>query len=407
MITEHFTVPAKLKTTGFALLVIGLLTLIIGGVTYLGSGVDLDRTRFWVSLLHNSVFFLFICVASIFIQAAVTLAQGSWILSYKRVPEAIGANVWIFGVLALTVLLAIVFGAADDSHGHNPIYHWTHPGDDVILQGKSPFLNSGMFVGFSVVSVLLWAYFGIQFRKKSIAMASTPKNSTKLYWGVIAMSGAFLFVYALSMMSTIPWFWIMSIDAHWFSTLFSWYVFASAFVSGVSLVLLWVVYLKNNNFLKLVSKEHIHDIGKFMFAFSIFWTYLWFSQFMLIWYGNIPEETTYFKIRMQGPYSFFFFANLVLNFVLPIFVLMSRPSKRNYFTLVFMAIIIIFGHWLDFYIMIMPSPMQENWHLGLFELGVPLFFVGLLILTVSKTLSKASLVTENHPLLKETFVHVS
>lgn len=406
MMTERFTVPAKLKTTGFALLIIGLLTLIAGGITLLGSANEIDHSRFWVSLLHNSVFFLFICVASIFIQAAASLAQGGWILAYKRIPEAIGANVWIFGIIALAVLFAIVFGAADHN-GHNPIYHWTHPGDDKILQGKSAFLNPGMFVGFSVVAVVLWSWFGIKFRQRSIAQETAPKNSTKIYWGVIALSGAFLFVYALTMMSTIPWFWIMSIDAHWFSTLFSWYVFASAFVSGIALILLWVVYLKGKNALKLVTKEHIHDLGKFMFAFSIFWTYLWFSQFMLIWYGNIPEETTYFKIRMQGPYSFFFYANIIINLVLPIFILMSRPSKRNYFTLVFIAFMIIFGHWIDFYMMINPSPMQENWFLNWFELGVPFFFVGILILAVSNTLSKASLITENHPLLKETLVHIS
>lgn len=406
MMTERFTVPAKLKTTGFALLIIGVLTLIAGAVAYLGSDNEMLHNRFWVSLLHNSVFFLFICVASIFIQAAVSLAQGAWILAYKRIPEAIGANVWIFGAIALVVLFAILFGAADHG-GHNPIFHWTHPGDDKILQGKTPFLNNGVFIGFSAVAVILWSWFGMKFRQQSIAQESAPKNSTKIYWKVIALSGAFLFVYALTMMSTIPWLWIMSIDAHWFSTLFSWYVFASAFVSGIALILLWVVYLKGKNVLKIVTKEHIHDLGKFMFAFSIFWTYLWFSQFMLIWYGNIPEETGYFKIRMQGPYSFFFFANLIINFVMPIFILMSRPSKRNYFTLIFIAFMIIFGHWIDFYMMINPSPMQENWYLGLFELGVPMFFVGILILSVSRTISKASLITENHPLLKETLVHIS
>src|SRR5690606_2895440 len=119
--------------------------------------------------------------------------------------------------------------------------------------------------------------------------------------------------------------------------------------------------------------------GKFMFAFSIFWTYLWFSQFMLIWYANIPEETIYFKIRMQGPYSLFFYFNVVLNFVLPIFILMMNTSKRNYFTVVFMAMTIMFGHWLDYYLMVMPGPMQQHWHLNWYEIGIPLGFIGLLI----------------------------
>lgn len=403
MITERFEVPAKLKSTGLILLIIGIVTLVAGFFMLLGDKSEIAHTRFWVVLLHNSVFFLFITLASIFIQAAVTLAQGGWILAYKRVPEAIGANVWIFGLIALVVLFAIVFGGGD----HNAVFHWVHPEGDKILEGKTPFLNKGLFAAFSVAAVGLWSYFGIKFRNMSVKQESAPKNSTKIYWSVVALSGAFLFVYALTMMSTIPWYWIMSIDAHWFSTLFSWYVFASAFVSGMAVILLWTVYLKNQNKLQLVTKEHIHDLGKFMFAFSIFWTYLWFSQFMLIWYGNIPEETVYFKIRMQGPYSFFFFANLILNFVMPIFILMARPSKRNYFTLVFIAIMIIFGHWIDFYMMVMPGPLQENWSLSWFELGIPVGFVGILILAVSKSLSKHNLVTNNHPLLKETFIHIS
>lgn len=401
MITERFEVPAKLKTTGLVFLLIGIITLVAGGFTLLRSDNDLEHTRFWISLLHNSVFFLFITVASIFVQAAVTLAQGAWILAFKRVPEAIGANVWIFGLIAAVVLLTIVFGGVD----HN-IYHWLHPEGDKILEGKSPFLNQGVFTGFTVISIALWSWFGIQFRKKSIEMETVQKN-TKLYWKIVALSGAFLFVYALTMMSTVPWLWIMSIDAHWFSTLFSWYVFASAFVSGMALIMLWVVYLKNKNLLKIVTKEHLHDLAKFLFAFSIFWTYLWFSQFMLIWYGNIPEETIYFKIRMQGPYSMFFWANIIINFVLPVFILMSRPSKRTYLTVVFVATIIIFGHWLDFYLMIMPGPLQQHWSLSWYELGIPCGFIGLIILTVSRTLSKSGLVTNNHPLLKETLIHIS
>jgi hypothetical protein len=404
MITERFEVPARLKSTGLIFLAIGIIALIAGVASLMTSADHHDQTRFWIVLLQNSVFFLFITTASIFIQAASSLAQGGWIVAYRRVPEAIGANVWIFGAIALVVLFAIVFGLGD----HNPIFHWVHPDpNDKIINGKTAFLNKGMFAGFSIVTVALWSWFGRKFRSMSIAQETAPKNSTKLYWKMVALSGAFLFVYALTMMSTTPWFWIMSIDAHWYSTLFSWYVFASSFVSGIALILLFTIYLKNRGNLEFVTKEHMHDLGKFMFAFSVFWTYLWFAQFMLIWYANIPEETTYFKIRMQGPYSMFFWFNIVLNFVLPILILMSRPSKRNYFTVVFIALTIIFGHWLDFYLMTMPGPLQENWHLGWYELGIPCIFIGILILAVTKTLASANLVPVNNVLLKETIIHVS
>jgi hypothetical protein len=403
MITDRFEVPSRLKSTGIVLLLIGVAAVVAGCFTLLPGGEHHEQARFWTVLLQNSVFFLFISAASIFIQAAAGLAQGGWIVAYRRVPEAIGANVWIFGVIALIVLFTIVFGLGE----HNPVYHWVHPHGDKILEGKSAFLNKGMFVGFSIATVGLWSWFGYKFRAMSIAEESAPRNSTKIYWKMVAMSGAFLFVYALTMMSTTPWFWIMSIDAHWYSTLFSWYVFASSFVSGMALILLFTIYLKNRGNLEFVTKEHMHDLGKFMFAFSIFWTYLWFAQFMLIWYANIPEETTYFKMRMQGPYAFFFWANLILNFVMPVLILMSTPSKRNYFTVVFMAMSIIFGHWIDFYVMTMPGPLQQDWHLSWYELGIPCGFAGILILAVSRTLSKANLIPTNHPFLKETLIHVS
>ncbi len=405
---DRFEIPARLRNTSLALIAIGVLTLIAGiACLLMGHGsTDVDKSRFWLVLLHDSVFFTLITAVSIFVQAAVSLAQGAWLVAYRRVPEAIGANVWLFGSIATVIMFIIVF-TYKDSHGINAIYPWVTPGDDKILLGKAPFLNKGMFVGFTLAAVGLWSFFGYKFRALSIAQESAPKNDTKIYWKVFRLSGIFLFVYALTQMSTIPWLWIMSIQAHWYSTMFSWYTFASAFVSGMSLILLWVVYLKNQGNLVLVTKEHMHDLGKFMFAFSIFWTYLWFAQYMLIWYSNQPDETFYFKMRQQGPYSVLFYANFIINFCMPILILMARPSKRNYFTVTFMAMIIIFGHWLDYFQMVMPGPLAEHWHINWYEIGIFMGFVGILIFAVSRTLTKSSLVPANNLLLKEAVVHLS
>lgn len=405
---DRFEIPARLRNTSLMLMGAGVVALLLGAAFLLmgAHSTDVDKSRFWAVLLHNAVFFTFITGVSIFIQAVTTLAHGAWIVSFRRVPEAIGANVWIFGTIAFIVTCLIVF-VYKDSTGHNPIYPWVTPGADKILIGKKPFLNTGMFVGFSAVTVGLWAFFGKKFRAMSIAQESAPKNDTKIYWKVFRMSGLFLIVYGLTQMSTIPWYWIMSIQAHWYSTLFSWYTFASAFVSGMSMIMLWVVYLKNQGNLELVTKEHMHDLGKFMFAFSIFWTYLWFAQYMLIWYANIPDETIYFKLRQQGPYSVIFYANFIINFTMPIIILMARPSKRNYFTVTFMAMIIIFGHWLDYFQMIMPGPLKEHWHIDFYEIGIFMGFLGILIFSVSRTLSKASLIPHNNILLKETAVHIA
>jgi len=403
---DRFEIPARLRNTSLFLICIGVATLIGGIACLLMSHDDVARARFWVVLLHDSIFFTLITMVSIFIMAAASLAQGGWITAYRRVTEAIGSNVWVFATIAATVMFLIVF-TFRDAHGINTIYQWVTPGNDKILNGKKAFLNPGMFVGFTLVFLGLWSFFGYKFRALSIAQEGAPKNDTRNYWKVFRLSGIFLFVYALSQMSTAPWFWIMSTQPHWYSTLFSWYTFASAFVSGMSLILLWVVYLKNQGNLELVNKEHMHDLGKFMFAFSIFWTYLWFAQYMLIWYANIPDETVYFKLRQQGPYSIIFYANFIINFCMPILIIMSRPSKRNYFTVTFMAMIIIFGHWLDFFQMIVPGSQGEHWHINWYEIGIFMGFAGILIFTVSRTLTKSSLVPNNQLLLKESIVHIS
>jgi Ni/Fe-hydrogenase subunit HybB-like protein len=208
----------------------------------------------------------------------------------------------------------------------------------------------------------------------------------------------------------MPWLWLMSIDPHWFSTMYSWYTFASTFVSGVSLIVLFVIYLKNRGELEYVTQEHLHDLGKFMFAFSIFWTYLWFSQYMLIWYSNQPEETLYFIQRIgtadhAGPYKGIFFFNLIINFVCPILILMKKAGKRNYTLMTFMAVLIIFGHWVDFYQMVMPGTVKGNPHMSWYEFGIPLGFVGLIMWGVGRYISKYPLTAKNHPFLKESIIH--
>jgi hypothetical protein len=196
----------------------------------------------------------------------------------------------------------------------------------------------------------------------------------------------------------------MSIDAHWFSTMYSWYTFASSWVSGLSLIALFVIYLKKHGYLSYVTEEHLHDLGKFMFAFSIFWTYLWFSQYMLIWYANMPEETAYFQPRVWGEWRPIFFLNLLINFITPLLFLMKRDTKRNYTAVAFMAFVIIAGHWMDFWQMVYPGTVKHlvfPWY----ELGLGLGFVGLIIFLVTNQLTKAALVPKNHPYLKESIIH--
>ena len=403
--SNTFEQSAGNKKWGTILTGIGILTL-LAGIGLLGfSGDEHSKTRFWAGLLQNSVYFLLVVNAAMFFLCATTLGFAGFTISFRRVAEAISTLVPIFGVLAVIVLLAIVF--TDQTH----IYHWmdtaTRENDKIIL-GKSGFLSKPFFVIWTIVSVAGWTIFGAKMRKigrEADETAMDTETAKKWLFKNSIHASLFIVCFGLTVASTIPWFWLMSIDAHWYSTMYSWYVFASTFVAGLALIALYIIYLKNQGHLPFTTKEHLHDIGKFMFAFSIFWTYLWFSQFMLIWYANIPEETEYFRIRMHGEYRGLFWLNLILNFVTPFLLLMKANAKRNYTIVTFAAVVIIFGHWLDFYLMVAPSTMKAHGSIGWFEIGVAIGYVGLIILLVGRGLSKSPLVPMHHPLLKESIIH--
>ena len=404
---EQFVMPAGMKKWGIGLTAVGVLALILGIALLAFSSDEHSRVRFWAVLLQNSTYFLLIVNASMFFICATTLALAAWPVALRRIPEAISTLVPIFGVLAFIVLMGIVFGSHDGHH----IYHWIDKdavAKDEVLLGKSGFLNPKFFTIWTVLTLGAWWYFGKRMRQlgdKADAQAMGLEEAKKFTYSNTVRSAIFLVAFGLTVASTIPWLWLMSIDAHWYSTMYSWYTFASTFVSGMSLIAIFVVFLKNQGYLSYVTEEHIHDVGKFMFAFSIFWTYLWFSQYMLIWYSNQPEETKYFQPRLLGNFRGIFFLNLILNFVAPFIILMKRGTKRNYTILTFAAVIIIFGHWLDFYQMVMPGTLGEHAQLSWYEFGIPIGYVGLIIFLTGKALERRPLVSKFHPFLKESIVH--
>lgn len=406
LIREKYTIPKRYNTIAIVLMVIGVLAVLGLYITH-GAKSDVHKqARFWSSLLQNSVYFLLTVNAVMFFICATTLAWGGWQMSFRRVSEALSTSVPVIGTICGVILMVICFG------GNHELYHWTdteHAKHDAALQWKAGFLNKGFFAGWTVFTIVAWSLLGRKMRKLSRSLDDKPLKSVeegkKYMWNNTVWAAIFIVVFALTVMSSIPWLWLMSIDAHWYSTMYSWYTFASTFVAGLSLITLFVVFLKNNNYLELTNEEHLHDLGKFIFAFSIFWTYLWFSQFMLIWYANIPEETTYFKPRAQGIYSGVFWLMFLINFLAPILILMSRGAKRNYTTMTFMALLLIFGHWLDFFQMVFPGPSPDHVPVMLWDFGVALGFVGLIMFVTGRSLAKAPLVARNHPFIKESIIH--
>lgn len=197
---------------------------------------------------------------------------------------------------------------------------------------------------------------------------------------------------------------IMSLEAHWFSTMFGWYNFASMWVSCLATIAVLLILLRKAGYMQFVNNSHLHNLGQFIFGFSIFWTYVWFAQFLLIYYANMPEETVYFFKRFEY-YKFWFYLNLFLNFLVPVFLLMDRDNKRKENVLLTICILIICGHWVDFYQMIMPGAVESHNGFGFIEIGTALGFVGLFTFTVLTSLSKQALIAKNHPFLQESLNH--
>jgi hypothetical protein len=409
-IKEQYVIPKRYNTFSIALMAIGILSVIILFITHGATSGHTEeaiheRARFWASLLQNSVYFLLVVNAVMFFICATTLAWGGWQMSFRRVSEAISTCVPVIGLITFIVLMAIVFG------GDHALYHWTdteHVKHDDALLHKSGFLNKTFFTVWTLITIVGWWLLGKKMRSLSRSIDDTKltvAEGKKYIWNNTVWSAIYIVLFALTVMSSIPWLWLMSIDAHWYSTMYSWYTFASTFVAGIALITIFVVFLKNNGYLELVTREHLHDLGKFQFAFSIFWTYLWFSQFMLIWYANIPEETVYFEPRLQGAYRGLFFLNLIINFLAPILILMKRGTKRNYGTITMMSVLLLFGHWIDFYQMVFPAISKNHVPFMLADFGIALGFVGLIMFITVRSLAKHPMLAKNHPFLKESIVH--
>jgi hypothetical protein len=364
--------------------------------------------RFYTTLWMNNVFFTGLGVIGLFFVAIHYASQAGWSAGLIRVPLAMGTWIPVAGILML--LLYFI--------SHHTIFHWSHAGlyhegpeHDEIISGKGGYffwpLAAGGFPFFFLLRMVLffgmWYWFYLIIRKN--LLAEDLDNSTAYWFRNRSTSAWFLVFFAVSS-SVAAWDWVMSIDTHWFSTMFGWYIFASWWVTGLAMITLICVYLKDAGYLKVVNANHLHDLGKYIFAFTIFWTYIWFSQFLLIWYANIPEESVYFVERMTtSPYSWIFYTNLILNFVLPFLLLMTRDSKRQMSMLRVVCPIVIIGHWFDFYNMVTPGIMKEHGGIGFLEIGVAMIFMGAFLLVVLTSMAKVPLVGKNHPTLMESLNH--
>ena len=344
-----------------------------------GDGHEYDHDKHVFNQLHNkpwaaiyvpALFFMMISLGVLAFYAIQRAAQAGWSIVLYRIMEGITSYL-LPG--CIFVIIILVFSALKFNH----LFIWMDPevvAHDEIIRNKVGYLNTPFFFARAIVYITGWVLYRNITRRLSLEQDNN--NDISIHKKLFRFSAGFLVFFLISE-SMMSWDWIMSIDPHWFSTLFGWYVFAGMFVSGITTIALITIYLKSQNYLSFVNHSHIHDLGKFMFGVSVFWAYLWFSQFMLIWYSNIPEEVTYFITRIED-YNFLFFGMVVLNLIFP-----------------------LIGHYIDVYNMIMPSAVGDMWSFGPGEIGGFLFFLGIFIYVVFKEISKAPILAKGDPYIDE------
>ena len=424
---NQYTITNTLRTILFSMMGIGLLCLVL---TWMGD--DHSHTRFWSNVLHNSVFFTGIAIMATFFMSASITAYAGWYTAFKRVFESISTYL-LPGFVIMTLI-----GVAVYAH-MNHLYHWADEqsvATDKVLDGKSGFLNKNWYLFGTIIIGAAYTFLAMKIRSLSVAEETAEgEENFATHRAIRKYAAIFLPIFGFTSVVLI-WQWVMSVDAHWYSTMFAWYSLASLFVAMMCVVALTLIYLRSKGYFHNLTKHHMHDVGKFIFGISVFWTYLWFSQFMLIWYANIGEETIYFKERYDN-YPALFFANLIINFAIPFLVLMRNDTKWKTGSLSFVAIVVFIGHWLDFFLMVKPGVLHTAHEVGghgaehgaeaaeahghaaehvssivsgftfpgLLEIGTMLGFLGLFLFVMFTALSKSKLTSERDPYLEESLHH--
>jgi hypothetical protein len=420
MVTTHnfdkqFIFKGKARIWSFAMIAIGII-----GISYGFLSGSAERT--FANLLLMGYYFVSVCMFGVCFCAIQYIAQAGWSASILRVPQAFVKLLPVAGVILLVIISAGIFitHTSKDETGQQAVLPYlyklwaikgvTTPGSinyDAVIAGKSHYLNLPFFFIRLVGYLTFYSLLGHLLVKYSL-------NEDKLggmynYRKSVTTACVFMVLFGF----TVPLFAfdvIMSLEAHWFSTLFGWYNLSGFLVTGFTILTLTIIYLKEAGYLQWVNENHLHTLGKQIFGFSIFWTYLWFVQLLLIWYSNLPEEVVYFYKRWEPEFKFWFWLNMTINFCVPLFVIMSRDSKRKLKAVKVTCIILIAGHWLDYWLMIMPGTTgpQSHWYteIGLIEVSVFIGFTGLFIYLVLNSLSKfQTLAPKNHPFLEESLHH--
>jgi len=367
------------------LIAIGLITLIAGFIT------DPDRT--WANYLLNNYYFLMLALGAAFFIALQHISQSGWSAAFKRVGEAMAGYIPVAAIF----FLLIIFGMKN-------LYEWSHPeavAHDALIAHKASYLNVPFFYLRMILFFALWI--GMIWLIRKTSLQEDREGGLQYFHKSEQYSKILIFILAVTVsLSAVDW--IKSIDVHWFSTLFALKNFVASFYHGVAILVLIVFLLHRKGYFEFLNEYHLHDFTRYIFMLAIVWGYFWFSQFMLIWYGNIPEETVYYVKRWESGWQVLFFAEITINWFIPFVVLLPTKTSRSKPFIFAVVILLIIGHYIDLYMQIMPGTTGQL-QFGLIEIGTFLGYTGIFALSTGYWLSKAPLVPKNHPYLGESLEH--
>lgn len=367
--------------------------LIVIGAGLIAYGFITQPDRAWANLLLNNYYFLSLSIGASFFIAIQYISQSGWSSMFKRVPEAMMAFIPYSGV----VMLLLYFGM-------HSLYHWSDPqvlASDPLVQHKAPYLNIPFFFIRMLLFFLAWTIMTRLLRKASL---EEDANGGMAYFEKSELiSKIHIFLLAITF-SLAAFDWIMSIEVHWFSTIFALRDFVGSFYRGSAAIALIVIVLHQRGYFPGLNKSHLLDFSRYIFMLCIIWGYFTFSQFMLIWYGNIPEETVYFYNRWHHGFKLIFYANFIINWFLPFVLMLSQVTNKNIHVVKAISILILVGLYVDLYEQIFPGVVHAPLF-GIIEIGFFLGFGGLFTLIIVKALAKANLIPKNHPYLEESLHH--
>ncbi len=367
---DQITISKNFKLLTYILIGIGVVTFALGFV--------FDAKRTWANYLLNNYYFLSIAIGAAFFGSIQYITNSGWSAAFKRIPEAMAAYIPFAGIFFLIMFF-----------GMHSIFEWTHDEvlqHDELIQHKSPYLNVPFFFIRVIVFFAAWTILSKVLRKFSLKEDEVGGlhyfEKSELY------SKIFIFVIAITF-TLFAVDMLLSLDPHWFSTLFAAKSFIAAFLHGSTIIALIVIILNRTGNFDILNRSHLHDFTRYIFMTSIVWGYFNFAEFMLIWYGNIPEETVWFVERWQGAYKILFFANIILNWAIPFFVLMPRKTSRSKLIIFPVIILLMIGQYTELYYIIWPNVVHES-KFGLLEIGAFLGYAGIFSLVVSTWLATAA-----------------